>query len=175
MEDIETYEDGSTISEALAAKMKTQMTEVKNITVRFDQDITELLPVGSVVDLETVLCIIRDPEVSSDNTLGAASIETLLRMSSATPRAGVVGRISKIECYYHGDTDDMSDSARNIALTSDLNRKVQADALGTKAFSGEVDSSFRVRGRVLEPDNMVIRVYIDQDVVMSSGDKQTTH
>lgn len=170
-DNLDTLEDGSVVSESLAKKLNTQTTDVKNVTVRFDQHVKNLVKVGDHLDLNSILCIIEDPETAGNTLFDEASIETLKRLSSATPTAKVVGTVSKIECFYHGDTEDMSDNLRKLAETSDKERATRAQELGKNAHSGEVDSSFRIKGQVLEPDSMVIRIYIDHDIPFGTGDK----
>lgn len=170
-DNLDTLEDGSVVSESMAKKLNTQTSEVKNITVRFDQHVKDLVKVGDHVDLNSILCIIEDPETAGNSLFDEASIETLKRLSASTPTAKTVGHVSKIECFYHGDTEDMSDNLRKLAEDSDKERAVRAQDLGKNAYSGEVDSSFRIKGQVLEPDSMVIRIYIDHDISFGTGDK----
>lgn len=170
-DNLDTLEDGSVVSESMAKKLNTQTADVKNVIVRFDQHVKNLVKVGDHLDLNSILCIIEDPETAGNSLFDEASIETLKRLSSATPTAKVVGTVSKIECFYHGDSDDMSDNLRKLAEASDKERATRAQELGKNAYSGEVDSSFRIKGQVLEPDSMVIRIYIDHDIPFGTGDK----
>lgn len=170
-DNLDTLEDGSVVSESIAKKLNTQTTDVKNVIVRFDQHVKELVKEGDHLDLSSILCIIEDPETAAGSLFDEASIETLKRLSSATPTAKVVGTVSKIECFYHGDIEDMSDNLREIAERSDRQRAEIAKQTGRNAYSGEVDSSFRIKGQILEPDSMVIRIYIDHDIPFGTGDK----
>lgn len=170
-DNLDTLEDGSVVSESTAKKLNTQTTDVKNVVVRFDQHVSELVKVGDHLDLNSILCIIEDPETAAGSLFDEASIETLKRLSSSTPTAKVVGTVSKIECFYHGDIDDISDNLRSIAQASDDRRAEIAKQTGRNAYSGEVDSSFRIKGQALEPDSMVIRIYIDHDIPFGVGDK----
>lgn len=170
-DNLDTLEDGSVVSASLAKKLNTQTTDVKNVVVRFDQHISDMVKVGDHLDLNSILCIIQDPETAEGSLFDDASIETLKRLSSATPTAKVVGTVSKIECFYHGDIDDMSDNLREIAERSDNERAEIAKQTGRNAYSGEVDASYRIKGQVMEPDSMVIRIYIDHDIPFGTGDK----
>jgi hypothetical protein len=170
-DNLDTLEDGSVVSESMAVKLNTQTADVKNVIVRFDQHVRDLVKVGDHLDLNSILCIIEDPETAGNTLFDEASIETLKRLSAATPTAKVVGTVSRIECFYHGDLDDMSDNLRSIAERSDEERAEAARQRGRNAHSGEVDSSFRIKGQVLEPDSMVIRIYIDHDIPFGTGDK----
>ena len=170
MDVIDTLEDGSVISQELARELNTQTTEVRTLQVRFDQSVHELVKVGDHVDLETILCTIEDPETANNPLFDEVSLDTLRRLTALTPRAKVVGHVSRIECYYHGDFEDLSENLQALVGASDRRRKRQAKALGRKAFTGAVDTSFRVQGKALDLDTVAIQVYIDHDVSANTGD-----
>lgn len=170
-DNLDTLEDGSAVSEALAKQLNTQTTDIKNITVRFDQSIKDLVKVGDHLDINSILCYIEDPETAQNTLFDEASIETLKRLSSSAPTAKVVGHVTKVDVLYHGDIEDMSDNLRGYAETADKIREKIAKELGRPVFTGEVDSSFRIKGQVLEPDSLVIRIYIDHDIPFGVGDK----
>ena len=171
IDNIDTLEDGCAISVDLAKKFTTQTTEVKTIVVRFDQLVHELIKVGDHVDLDSILCTIEDPETARNTLFDDASMDTLRRVSAMTPRAHVVGTVSRIECFYHGDFEDLNENLQVYARASDKERKRQAREAGEAAFDGQVDTSFRIRGQALDPDTMAIRIYIDHDVTAGVGDK----
>uniref|UniRef100_A0AB39CDE8 DNA-directed RNA polymerase n=1 Tax=Pseudomonas phage RVTF4 TaxID=3236931 RepID=A0AB39CDE8_9VIRU len=170
-DNLDTLEDGSVISERAAKLLNTQTTKVKSVTVKFEQSLEGMVKVGEHVDLDSILCTIIDPDSGGGSVFDEVSRETLARLSNYSPRAKVVGNISKIECFYHGDRDSMSDSLRRIAFESDKNREAEAKARGQQYFSGEVDHEYRVRGQGLEMDSMVINFYIDHDIPCGVGDK----
>ncbi|WWV94498.1 RNA polymerase beta subunit [Pseudomonas phage vB_Pae10145-KEN51] len=170
-DNLDTLEDGSVISEDLAKRLNTQTTAIKNIDVRFDQTIRDMVKVGDHVDLNSILCIIEDPETAAHSLYDEASIETLRKLSAYSPRAKLVGTVSKIECFYHGEIDDMTPSLQALANTSDKQRAERAKSLKEPTFTGQVDANYRVKGRALEYDHMIIRVYIDHDIPCGVGDK----
>lgn len=171
LDNIDTLEDGSVISEEVARKLNSQTTEKRIIQVRFDQSVQGLVKEGDEVDLGSILCTIEDPEIADHTVFDEASLDTLRRLSAMTPRASVKGVVSKVEVFYHGDFEDLSPSLQAIAGASDRARKRLAKALGQPATTGEVDTSFRVRGKALDPDTLAIVVYIDHQVPASVGDK----
>ena len=170
-DNLDTLEDGSSISEEVARQLNTQTTKVKDIVVRFDQALHEMVNVGDKVDLETILCIIEDPEVSGSSLFDESAKDMLRRMAAFSPTSGVVGSISKIETFYHGNIEDMTPSLAKVAMASDKQRKASADAIGKKAYTGAVTEDFRTGGDSLQPEMMVIRVYIDHNVPCATGDK----
>ncbi len=118
-----------------------------------------------------MLCTIEDPELANNPLFDDAALDTLRRVEAKSPRAKVVGTGSKIEVYYHGDFEDMSEGLQAIARRSDKERKDVADARGEPAFTGEVDFSFRIKGEPIDPDHVAIRIFIDHDVSAGLGDK----
>ncbi len=171
-ESIDCFEDSSAISEQLAEKLKTQIVEVKNVIVRFDQILSDVVNIGDEVDLDSILCIIENPEMADTGLFGEASIDTLRRISATmTPTANMVGRVVKVECFYHGDREEMSESVLHYAMESDKRRKRAAKSSGQPYYTGEVDTSFRLKGEAIDYDHMAIQIYIEHDVLCSNGDK----
>lgn len=171
MDNVETLEDGSVISEEVAEKLRTKTTEIKTLQIRFDQSVRDLVSVGDHVDIDSILCVIEDPETAENPLFDDVAMDTLKRLSSSTPTAKVSGHVSRVDVYYHGDFEDLSPNLQTLASRFDKERKRQAKALGKKGFTGEVDTNFRVNGAALDPDTLAIQVYIDHDVGMGKGDK----
>jgi len=171
MEASYTLEDSSAIDDWLAEQLGSEVTKVKTIVVRFDQTIRNLVKEGDHTDIATILCTIEDAVTAESGLFSDDDLDTLRLMSSATPSAGAVGEVSKIEVFYHGDPDDMSDSLLELALAHDKRRRKVAKRLGKPAASGQVDQSLRIDGNGLELDHMAIKVYITHREGMSVGDK----
>lgn len=171
LESTDTLEDSSAISERVADLMSTKITAIKNIVVDFDQVIHGLIKPGDEVDVESILCTIEDAITAQSSLFDEDSKDTLKLLASNTPRAGVKGVVDKIEVFYHGDLDDMSESLQQLSLTSDRIRKRLARDLGKTYTSGKVDDSLRINDNPLLPDTAVIRVYITERVGTNVGDK----
>lgn len=170
-ESTETLEDSSYISEKLTNKLSTKHTKVKNISVNFKQKITNIVKTGQEVDAKTILCYIEDEVTAAANIFTDDTISTLELLSKKSPKAGVKGIIDKIEVLYHGDKEDMSDSIRAIADESDARLRKIAKSTNQEAFTGSVDSSYRIDNNSILLDTCVIRVYITQNVAQGVGDK----
>lgn len=152
--------------------MSTKITKVRNIVVKFDQVIRNLVQPGSHVDLTSILCTIEDPITANSQLFDDESISALKAFAANTPKAKYSGLIEKIEVFYNGDKSDMSESLRNIANESDKILKRQSQVKGKeKTITGSVDGSLRIDGSPLELDNLVIRVYITANISASVGDK----
>lgn len=170
IDNIDTLEDGSVISPRLAKELETEVTEVRTLTFSFEQVISDLVKVGDKVDLDTPLCIIQDPEVAAMAEDDQVS-ESFKRLSSNIPRAKFVGTISKIECFYHGDYEDMSESVLELVSEFDNQLAKQYRDLGKKPVNGRDTGSLNVAGSKLDPFHVALRVYIDRDLTCETGDK----
>jgi hypothetical protein len=166
-----THEDSSGITKNLSEKLRTNISKVKYIQLRFDQHVSQLIKEGDEVDADTILCIIEDEVTAKNKLFDERSIETLKAISAQTPRAHVKGKVERIEVYYHGDKEDMSESLREISGASDRIFKKKAASVAKTGFTGKVDGGFRIEGTPLPVDTLVIKVYITSSVPAGTGDK----
>ncbi|MCY1283693.1 hypothetical protein D9M68_20520 [compost metagenome] len=171
MEASYTLEDSSAIDDWLASQLGSEVTKVKTIVVRFDQTLRNLVKVGDHTDITSILCTIEDAVTAEAGLFSEDDLDTLRLMGSDTPQAGAVGEISKIEVFYHGDPDDMSDSLLELVNVHDKGRRKTAKRLGMQPITGQVDQSLRIDGNGLELDHVAIKVYITHREGMGVGDK----
>lgn len=171
MEASYTLEDSSAIDDWLSQQLVAPVTKVKTVVVRFDQTVRNLVKVGDSVDISSILCMIEDAVTADAGLFGEDDLATLARMSAAAPQAGVAGKVEKIEVFYHGDPDDMSDSLLQIAQVGDRERRKKSKQLGKPNITGQVDQSLRIDGNGLEMDHVAIKIYITYREGMGVGDK----
>lgn len=171
MEIPETLEDSSAVSERISEQLKTKVSKYSDIVVTFDQEVKNLVKVGQAVGSEDILCIIEDAVTSNANLFDAESLDTLRILSNAAPQAKVKGIVERIEVFYHGEKEDMSESLQAIASVSDKALAERFKSTGRKVLTGSVDEAFRVEGDPLQFEYLCIRVYITSEVEMGEGDK----
>lgn len=171
MESSETHEDGSAFAASATEQLATTTTEIKHMVIRFDQTVHNLVKAGQEVEADTILCYIEDQVTSESKLFDERSIDTLRLMSAQAPRANVKGTIEKIEVFYHGDKEDMSESVEAIANMGDKDRRQRANAVGKDAFTGRVDGGYRIEGNPLPVDAMSIVIYINRRNIPGLGDK----
>lgn len=172
MENNETFEDSSLISRKLSQKLKTTVSHTRTITANFDQAIRNLVDVGQELDTDDILAYIEDSVSANFDFFDEASTEALRRLGQPAPRAKFLGKVEKVEVFYFGDREDMSDSIRKIADKYDARRAREAKELGVfTATTGEVFAPSRIDGLSLELDMIAIRIYITHGRGMGSGDK----
>jgi hypothetical protein len=166
-----TLEDSCGITGRLAKLLGTQITKVKTIVVKFDQSVRNLVRPGDAVDLDTILCTIEDSVTANNNLFDDESLSSLRRLSANAPQAKTVGTVEKVEFFYNGDIEDMSESLQELSSGGDNDRKRTARRLGKATITGSVDESLRIDGAGLDIDSVAIKVYITSDVGTGIGDK----
>lgn len=169
-EDRLTIEDSCAVSHRISDSMTTYSTKIKNIVVNFDQELHRMVKPGDQVNVDDALCIIEDAVTAQSNLFDEESIETLKHLSASVPKAGVKGVVERVEVFYNGYKEDMSDSLRQLADTSDRRFVGMNRSMGKKGFGGEVTEAYRVEGNPLLLDTAVIKVYITQVVPANVGD-----
>ena len=171
LESTDTLEDSSVISERLANKLGTKITKVRDIVVTFDQKLHSLVKVGQKLEADDILCTIEDAVTADNELFDENSIDTLRLLGSQTPRAKYEGLVEKVEVFYNGDLEDMSESIRAVAVAADKARAKFAKGMNKTVLTGQVDSSLRIGGNPLNLDSMAIRVYITSNIGTGVGDK----
>ena len=171
MEHPYTYEDSCAVSAKYAQSTKVRTVKEKEVVVGFDQSIHRLAKPGTVVKIDDPLCFIESSLTANTGMFDEDTIDLLRNVSALSPRSPVNGVIDKIEVYYNGDMEDMSDSLRNIARLSNTNLAKRQKALGKSVYTGEVDETYRVNGNPLTLDSAVIIFTITTEQGLVEGDK----
>lgn len=172
LESTDTWEDSSAISEDLSHKLATETTKIKNVFIKFDQAVHGLVKRGDKLKADTVLCVIEDALTANTSELNEMTVDTLRRLSAHAPTAELNGFVDKIEIFYNGDMEDMSESVLSIVKSGDRQRKSEAKSSAIKiASTGRVDSTLRIDNTPVELDTLVIRFYMTEIVPAIGGDK----
>lgn len=155
-----TLEDTNLLGPELSEELSTEGTGVRNITTRFDQALHNVCKVGDEVDSDTIIALLEDQISTTSDAFREDSVHTLRALSSHAPKAKYSGRVDKIEVFYNGELEDMSESLRKLVQASDRIRKKAAGSDASQAVSGRVNGTMRVDGNPVELNTAVIRVYI---------------
>lgn len=168
----DTLEDSSVISERIAKELTTSITKTRYVVLKFDQTVRNIVKLGSEVDFESILCTIEDPLTADNDLFDEKSLDTLRAVSALTPKAKYNGTVEKIEVFYNGDKEDMSESLRALAGASDRYMGKLSKNMGNEnIIDGRVDGSLRIDGNPLEMDTLAIKIYITGPVSAGVGDK----
>lgn len=171
MESPDTLEDSSAISKRISQEMLTEQIKIKDIVINFDQSVHRMVKEGQAVDPESMLCIIEDAVSARNNFLDEETLDTLRVLGAQTPQAKIKGKIERIEVYYNGDLEDMSESLLSLVKSSDKRIAARNVAIGRKAYTGSVTEEFRIGTDPLLMDTACIRIYMSAKVAAGVGDK----
>jgi hypothetical protein len=171
LESSATADDSSAISRKISELLTTRVTKVKQVVVEFTQQIHKCMKPGTDANIGDVYCIIEDAITSDNSLFDEASLETLKLVGSHVPTVKEKSRLERIEVFYHGDKEDMSESLRQLADYSDRQRTKRRASIGKKPMTGSVDSGFRVDGNPLQLDTACINFFMTADVPEGVGDK----
>lgn len=171
IDNVETNEDSSVITNKISTKLTANTTKVKSYVLEFKQNVRNLVKVGSKVDPNDILFIIEDETTSNTDVFDDKTIDTLKRISSRAPTSKFRGTIDRIEVFYNGDKEDMSPTLRALVNYSDKEIKDREKSVGKEQFTGQVNSDYRVAGSPLLLDTAEIKIYLNVTTGMGIGDK----
>ncbi len=171
MENNDTLEDGSRIDEELSAKLTTRVSKKKGILVNHDQVVTNLVKVGDKIEYDTVLCQIQESATASMSQDDAA-LTALAKLSGSNPKAKVSGVVTRVEVFYMGDPEEMSESIRTIVEADNKRRKQhKRDTGADTSGNGLIKRSTYIAGEKIIPGTVAIAIYIDSELTQGVGDK----
>lgn len=167
----DTLEDASVISEKLADMLRAEQTKMRTIVLSFDQSVHRLVKPGTQLEYDDVLCIIEDAITTGIDLYDDVDIASLKALGSQAPKAKYSGVAERIEIYYRGEKEDMSESIRALVNRSDREIAQRRKAVGKKALTGVVDEGFKIKGNALPMNSIAIRVFITGPEAAGVGDK----
>lgn len=164
------YEDSSAMSKEMAQRMGTSVGHIRDILLTRDQGLSNLVNIGDNVEPDTILCTIHN-EQSESSLFDEETLKSLSILGALNPKAKYKGVVEKIEVFYVPEVDTMSDSLQEVVSDADRRLYKLQGALEQPKINGRVPAGYRVKGSVLSADNIIIRVYITEDLGMGVGDK----
>jgi hypothetical protein len=171
LESNQTHEDACAVSVEFASRNSSRLTEVKHITVAFNQEVRDLVKVGQQISHHEDLCKLEDSITSNAKLFTEETLNTLRSLSGKAPTAKISGTVDDIVVYYHGDVQDMSESLKDIVAESDKRLRKKLTQSAKSVYSGSVDEGYRIKGDPLLLDMADIVIYITHDVPLSVADK----
>lgn len=167
----DTLEDASVISEELADMLRAEQTKLRTIVVDFKQSVHKLAKIGDKVDYDDILCLIEDAITTGIDLYDDADIESLKALGSQAPKSKYSGVVERVEIYYRGEKEDMSESIRTLVNKSDRELAARRKATGKKVVTGEVNEGFKIKGNTIPLNSIAIRVFITGPEAAGIGDK----
>lgn len=171
VDDEDTWEDSSAIHANFAKKLVTHRVDKRDIVVESTQEIRNLLPIGTTVENESILCTIYNPTEGSADVFSQDSLDSLKDFKANSPQAKANGVIEDIETFYTGQIEDMSETIQDIVEASNARTYKLNKALKKPALDGRVDVGTRFSGTVMNLDMVLARVRILTSEDMDIGSK----
>ncbi len=166
-----TLEDSCAITMELAERLKSKASEPHYIRVTYDQEINNLVKVGSTVDIGDSLCLIEDSVSASAGVFDDETRKSLALLSSMSPPSRVAGTVASIEIHYKGDIDFMSPTLSKLAKSLESSRKKTAKEMDKEFVPNEVVGDVRIGGHTIGTEEAIVIVNVNYDAPMSNGDK----
>lgn len=171
-EDQYTFEDSGVITRRVAERLATETVKISAIKVGFTQEVRNLLPVGTEVEMDDILCIVENQTTANIAGLDEEADDGLRLMASPGHKSKVSGKIVKIDITYRGELDNMSESLSIIANRCNKERARMNKRLHRKASDTcAVREDLRVGGKTLESNEAIIEIYITVPQPTIRGDK----
>lgn len=170
MEEDMTHEDSSAISARLASKLVTGNSTEITVIVKYDQNIFDLKKIGDAVDIDDILCVIQDAELTEQ--IGTDTTTTIGHMTKDTPKAKKKGTITDIKVVHVPGQAEMTDSLKKVIDAENRSRKKEI-----KEFDADIHPSCEilnptfVNGSKLEKNMVAISFFIDEELDVWVGDK----
>ena len=170
-EPTDVIEDASVICQELADMLMAQQTKQRTIILKFDQSIARLVKTGEALKYDDVLCIIQDQITSGMDLYDEADIDSLKALGSQAPKAKYSGVVERIEIFYRGDKEDMSENIRKLVAVGDRELASRRKSAGKMVVTGSVDEGFKVKGNSIPLDSIAIRIFLTGPEAAGVGDK----
>lgn len=171
-ESSDTIEDGAVVGRTMIEKLKTPTAYCKTIIVPFDTAIHNLVNIGDNVEHDSILCTLEEAVSAGLTQADPEAIALLQQLSNANPKAKTHGVISNIEIIYYGEIEDMHQSLQEIVKVADRRRSNMSSTLdNSSARTGKIDEAIHFGGVKLQQNNLGIKIYIDSELPIVSGDK----
>ena len=165
----ETYEDSCALSAKLADKLTIHPVKARSIVISKDDRIVHpLLPGEEVEPTTPLLTILGNIEGIEYKELTKEELELLQNFVRETPKAKYKGTIVKIKVFYNCKKSELNRTIKN--LINKIGDEIVDPDTG-KVFTGEVNSSYSIKGRPLQEGEVEIKYYIETTDIPTTGDK----
>ena len=171
LETDETHEDSCAISEKVGGLFTSEVVKQVSYVVEFPDAVLDVKKVGSQVNPGDHLLIMTDDTVSTTDNYSEHSIEVLADLAKNAPKVSYLGKLEKIEVFYHGDKEDMSPTLRKLVNRTDSELIAARKAIDAPVYTARVGDEHRVNGTPLNMGQAEIRFSISVKGKTGVGDK----
>ena len=161
----ETYEDSMSLYKEKAKHMSVNYTKVKSFIFNKDDELLDMVKIGTVVNPATILFTKTSGDLNykNDTNFDKETLELLRKLGNVSPKAKMQGTVKKIDMHYNCEFDEASETMRELMKKSD-------ERLPGK-MTGKTDSSYSSKGRPLLENEIEVKIYLNVDSDMGLGDK----
>ena len=163
----ETDEDSCVISKKMAENTVISTTKIESNILDKKDNIENLVKIGEKINSGDALYTLSSGMLESDG-FDEEALDLLQGFIKNTPKSSTDGKIIKMILFYNCEKDDLSDSLKEIAVNSE---KYLIDEDTGKKYTGKVNSGYSINGVPLETDKVELKIYIESESGMSTGDK----
>lgn len=165
------FEDSSGISKHMSEITTINEVKLKSVIVNFEQEVHDVVKIGDDITPNDKFMFIEDEITSNTKLFNRDSLDALKELSKQTPKSKYLGTILKLEVYYNGDKNDMSETIKKLADINDRNLSSSLRSTNSEVVTGRVTSDYRVNGTPLAKNTAEIRIYTKTKSKYNVGDK----
>lgn len=170
LEHSNTHEDGSAIHERLSKALGAPVAQKRTLHVKADQNISQLIAVGTQVGYDTILGVISEQVL--EGVMDDKSLNALSSVGNSVPKAKFDGVVSNIEVHYMGDPSEMSTSLQTLISYSDKKRASHRRNTGARvATTGRITRPTFIGGSKVTEGTVAITIYMDAVIDCQTADK----
>ena len=164
IEDLTTYEDSLAISDKLADKMYINNIKLSNMVINATDNIVNITKIGNKLKPDEAVLTVSDQAIDLSD-LSEDEIELMNEANNSVLKAKYFSEVDSIEILYNCELEEMSDSLRELVITSDKKLKERY------GYTGRVNSSYSIQGRPLQVGQVEVRIFLKASDSMGLADK----
>lgn len=165
------FEDSLEVSETFSQESKSSFIKSKEINVKFTETVTLLKNINDLVEYDSILCEIEDP-VTGGLTIPDENLIGLTKLGIIQKKAETTGKIIKIDVFYNGNVDEMSNSLKDIVTNADKQLAKEMAAIETNyKVTGNINSNLNVQKPSIYPNTVKIIFQIERELPSTHADK----
>ena len=197
MDDYFTEDDSSLVSAEFASLMSNNVTKREQIAISGTANLVQIVKEGEYIEHGSPLLMFEDSTDDDDETqvnqilemLGDIDEDALNKLKYHSPKAHATGTISKINMYWTGEVEEMSESCAKLVRAYIKKKKADIayeeentgvksakDYLYRKSIPEFTGRTPRINGvELLEENCILIEFFITHESVFGVGDKSSTY
>ena len=167
-EDQFTFEDSIGITKEFAKLTAIPYVKPVQFDIHDDQVLKIYNKVGDTVNYDTIMFDILDSSADLGDDNSFAGLE---RFGVKQIKAGINGKVSKIEVFYNGDIEDFSPECQKFIKENDKIIAKKAKYIEGSATTGNIGGNTSIGKVEIYPGTIRVVVYIEELLVTTTADK----